>query len=491
MADTIPFHCPVCGANRQVPRAMLGRRARCPECSELVEIVESLITSTLPEIDQQADTIDVSAEASAVEEPSLEEVFSAPIRREEPKRVDVPRSTPPDEVATIADFPPLQPDSSRPPEGHAGSPPPPSPPPPGFDDQPSTGDFDPYYRWLAIPKNEQPANHYRLLGLPPFEKDPDVILNSSERQMAHVKAQAGGRNLAICQRLLSELSLARICLLDSKRKAAYDIELRAKQKTQAAAAKNAPDKSRGKGGKSKPESKPAREQQPASRFEKGPSIAAYKVAGPEAETAALELVPLPEPAIVELIPLDEPAAPPVHPRWKGTPEHHDPPTESAEEQEEHEEPVAFTRRPVEGEMDMTPMIDVTFLLLIFFICTASFALIMTKEIPAPKEDEPSTNATSIQEFEDDPDYITIRIDAYNTFRVITPDMDDEAPSYQELLLKLRAAKQGGGANGKVPTSLMVIVNSQAKHKTQVMALDAGTEVGMEKMQLMTVEHDDE
>ena len=24
---------------------------------------------------------------------------------------------------------------------------------------------DPYYRWLAIPPAQQPANHYRLLGL--------------------------------------------------------------------------------------------------------------------------------------------------------------------------------------------------------------------------------------------------------------------------------------------------------------------------------------
>ena len=27
-------------------------------------------------------------------------------------------------------------------------------------------EFDPYHRWLGIPPEEQPADHYRLLGIP-------------------------------------------------------------------------------------------------------------------------------------------------------------------------------------------------------------------------------------------------------------------------------------------------------------------------------------
>ena len=29
--------------------------------------------------------------------------------------------------------------------------------------------FDPYHRWLGISRNDQPPNHYRLLGLEMFE----------------------------------------------------------------------------------------------------------------------------------------------------------------------------------------------------------------------------------------------------------------------------------------------------------------------------------
>ena len=35
--------------------------------------------------------------------------------------------------------------------------------------------FDPYYKWLGIPPQDQPPHHYRLLGIELFEPDRDVI----------------------------------------------------------------------------------------------------------------------------------------------------------------------------------------------------------------------------------------------------------------------------------------------------------------------------
>ena len=40
--------------------------------------------------------------------------------------------------------------------------------------------FDPYYKWLGIPIEEQPVNHYRLLGIKMFEADPDVIAEAAD-----------------------------------------------------------------------------------------------------------------------------------------------------------------------------------------------------------------------------------------------------------------------------------------------------------------------
>ncbi len=93
-------------------------------------------------------------------------------------------------------------------------------------------DFDPYRIWLGIPPHEQPPNYYRLLGLSPFESDRDVIANAADRQMAHLRTFQGGKNSAISQKILNELAAARICLMDPKKRAAYDVRLRTETEPQ-------------------------------------------------------------------------------------------------------------------------------------------------------------------------------------------------------------------------------------------------------------------
>lgn len=87
--------------------------------------------------------------------------------------------------------------------------------------------FDPYHKWLGIPPADQPASYYRLLGIAEFESDADVIQFAADRQMAHVRSFQTGRHAAESQRLLNELSTARVVLLKPERKTAYDAELRA------------------------------------------------------------------------------------------------------------------------------------------------------------------------------------------------------------------------------------------------------------------------
>src|SRR5262245_35863566 len=88
--------------------------------------------------------------------------------------------------------------------------------------------FDPYYDWLSISAKDQPPHHYRLLGLELFENNAKVIDLAADRQMAHVRSFQTGPNVAASQKLLAELSAARICLLDAQAKAKYDAQLRAR-----------------------------------------------------------------------------------------------------------------------------------------------------------------------------------------------------------------------------------------------------------------------
>ena len=79
--------------------------------------------------------------------------------------------------------------------------------------------FDPYHKWLAIPPEEQPPNHYRLLALPLFEWDADVIDAAAEQRTVFLRSFQTGTNAELAERLLNEVSEARVCLLDGKSKA--------------------------------------------------------------------------------------------------------------------------------------------------------------------------------------------------------------------------------------------------------------------------------
>ncbi|HVW38675.1 MAG TPA: hypothetical protein VHB99_15280, partial [Pirellulales bacterium] len=88
--------------------------------------------------------------------------------------------------------------------------------------------FDPYHKWLGISPKDQPPNHYRLLAIELFESDPDVIEGAADQRMAHVRTFQTGQNSALSQRILNELSAAKLCLLNPQQKAEYDRQLQAK-----------------------------------------------------------------------------------------------------------------------------------------------------------------------------------------------------------------------------------------------------------------------
>jgi len=147
------------------------------------------------------------------------------------------------------------------------------------------------------------------------------------------------------------------------------------------------------------------------------------------------------------------------------------------------------KRPLqEAEMDMTPMVDVTFQLLIFFMLTASFAMQKSLHVPKPQTSTTAGGSRTLADFEQNPEYVVVRVDAFNTFHVSSNLWEDEieAPSQQELLVKLRQARKGDAA-GHAPRYLLVVASGEALHERVVMAIDAGNEVGMDEVQLVTTE----
>ena len=89
--------------------------------------------------------------------------------------------------------------------------------------------LNPYREWLGIPENQLPANHYRLLGLETFEPDAKIISAAADRVMMYVRTFQTGKYSELSQKILNELSAARVCLLNPEKKAAYDQRLRMEQ----------------------------------------------------------------------------------------------------------------------------------------------------------------------------------------------------------------------------------------------------------------------
>ncbi|HEY3391551.1 MAG TPA: biopolymer transporter ExbD [Lacipirellulaceae bacterium] len=142
----------------------------------------------------------------------------------------------------------------------------------------------------------------------------------------------------------------------------------------------------------------------------------------------------------------------------------------------------------EAEMDMTPMVDVTFLLLIFFTVTAAFVIQKSLEVP-PIQEEEAAESQTVEDLEKDS--IVIRVDGDNVFWIGCPIWTEEqrAPSITDMQAKVREARKGDG-DGPGPAKMLVQANGDATHEHVVAALDAGSAVGMEDIRLMSYEDGD-
>ncbi len=130
----------------------------------------------------------------------------------------------------------------------------------------------------------------------------------------------------------------------------------------------------------------------------------------------------------------------------------------------------------EDLVDMTAMVDIVFFVLIFFMVTSMEGVYSSIDMPAPDPQKvASQGKRSVSDFESDKEYVVVRIDRDNTIWL----NDAEIPSEQELLVRLREIRHGSSTTNR----MLVLGNGEAKHGTVVMVLDAGSDAGMEDVQL--------
>lgn len=154
------------------------------------------------------------------------------------------------------------------------------------------------------------------------------------------------------------------------------------------------------------------------------------------------------------------------------------------EGEDHEPDVAFEKKDIpEDELDMTPMVDVTFLLLIFFMVTASFTLQKSLEQPPAKSEQPSTEVQEEDEILDD--YVQVTIDQTNTYYVTTRDDEEvECPSDSEMRSRVKDAKETTSA-----TRMIILAHVDSTHAKLVTAWDTGVINNIEKIEIQTTDEE--
>jgi biopolymer transport protein ExbD len=140
----------------------------------------------------------------------------------------------------------------------------------------------------------------------------------------------------------------------------------------------------------------------------------------------------------------------------------------AKVEDEEDDVMPAKLRPDDGELDMTPMVDVTFLLLIFFMITAAFSLQKSLESPRQQSDQASSQQKEPEE--EELDLVTVQINEYGSYLVMAPDWERETPGKQNLIVALSEAI----GSGDTAMKLDIQVHEAAKLQALVDCMDAGT-----------------
>ncbi len=131
------------------------------------------------------------------------------------------------------------------------------------------------------------------------------------------------------------------------------------------------------------------------------------------------------------------------------------------------------RRPEFEEMDLTPMVDVTFLLLIFFMITAAFDLQKKFDVASSKSEE-SAMTTVIE----DTDELAVKVEIGHDNKVYIGDQVTE--SYQEIADVLSSIR-----NTDAELELQIRIDPASRHEMRMRVNDAGTQAGFTRIRSVT------
>jgi biopolymer transport protein ExbD len=125
------------------------------------------------------------------------------------------------------------------------------------------------------------------------------------------------------------------------------------------------------------------------------------------------------------------------------------------------------------ELDLAPMVDVAFQLVLFFMVAAQTVLYKTLEIPKPTQEQtPSAVAQgrsrTLEDLKDD--YILVEIDSSGTMKL---DRQPVAADMNALVERLRSAREATQRK-----AMLLSADFATPHRNSVLAYDAANEIGL-------------
>jgi biopolymer transport protein ExbD len=123
------------------------------------------------------------------------------------------------------------------------------------------------------------------------------------------------------------------------------------------------------------------------------------------------------------------------------------------------------------ELDLAPMVDVAFQLVLFFMVTATTILYKTLEIPKPtSEQAPAAVAQGRSLADLQSDYILVEIDAAGLVQI---DRQPVAANMSALVERLRKAREATQRK-----AMLLSADFATPHRSSVLAYDAANEIGL-------------
>lgn len=122
----------------------------------------------------------------------------------------------------------------------------------------------------------------------------------------------------------------------------------------------------------------------------------------------------------------------------------------------------------DAETDMTPMIDVTFQLIIFFMITATFTIQKTLDLPSSRPDQAGASQT-LEELQEERIVVVLKADGSITVDGTPTDSEGVIAAIQEANRNKRSAE------------LILDVEDQSSHESVVRLLDAAGAARIEKV----------